>query len=95
MELFTGSNVSKRCDTCKMEFKNCMVKKNHYFLYHYHRDGGSGPSGQVPLNFLHRGRIRQYTINIDQHKNFYDFFDGSIVDDFIKSVYGCFFPHGN
>ena len=39
-ELFTPSNFSKRCESCKMEFKNCMVKKNHSFIYHYHQVGG-------------------------------------------------------
>lgn len=41
---------------------------------------------------LQWGTIKQYTKNLDQHKTFYDLFDESIVDEFIKSVYECFSP---
>ena len=55
----------KKCEGCKMKFKNCIVKKNPNF------------------------------INFDQHKNFYDFSNESIVDEFLKSVYGRFLPDGD
>lgn len=91
-ELFTPSNVSKRCDSCKIEFEDCMVKKNHNFIYHYYQVGESGTNSQLPMIVLQWGTIKQYTKNLDQHKTFYDLFDESIVDEFIKSVYERFSP---
>ena len=88
-ELFTPSTVSKRCDQCKMGFRNYMVKKNHNFIHHYGHVGGART--QLPMNVPHQRKIKQYTIHFDQHKNFYDFFDEGIVDKFLKSVYECFF----
>ena len=40
-ELFLPDNACKRCDECKIEFKNCRSKKNHNFLFHYHQTGGN------------------------------------------------------
>ena len=34
-------------------------------------------------------------INFDQHKNFYNLSDKSIVDEFLKPDYGCFLPDGD
>ena len=39
-QLFLPSNYSKKCDICNIEFKNCAVKKNNEFIYHYHQVGG-------------------------------------------------------
>ena len=46
------------------------------------------------MNVLHQGKIKQYKINFDQHKNFYDFFVEGIANKFIKSVYERFLPDG-
>ena len=81
-ELFLLDTISRGCDKCRMEFKNCKVKKNHNFMIHHHQVGGSITIGtnEPPMHLLEQGRIKQYTINFDQHKIFYDFFDESIVD---------------
>ena len=40
-DLFLPDNNLKNCDRCMMEFKNCRVKKNHMFLFHYNQAGGA------------------------------------------------------
>ena len=45
---------------------------------------------QLPINVLRRGPIMYYSINFQQHKKFYDFYQESVVDDFLNSVYGRF-----
>ena len=55
------------------------------FLFHYgeRQMGGRRPElSTLPLNVLKRGRITYYSINFEQHKNFYDFFNSSMVDVF-------------
>ena len=63
-ELFLPDNAFKRCNECKIEFKN--------FLFHYEQTGGSR-NQQLPLNILRMGPIIYYSINFQQHKNCYDF----------------------
>ena len=60
------------------------------FLFHYGQMDGNRENGQLPINSLRRGPITYYTISYDQHKNFYDFFNERIVDDFFSSVYNRF-----
>ena len=43
-------------------------------------------------NVLKRGTITYYSINFEQHKNFYDFFSSDILDSVIQSVYEKFTP---
>ena len=88
-ELFSPDNVSKRCDECKLEFKNSRLKKNHNFLLHYNQVRRRR-NQQLPINVLRRGPIFYYSINFDQHKNFHDFYNEKIVDDFLNSVYERF-----
>ena len=45
---------------------------------------------QLPVNVLRRGPIMHYTIQFQQHKNVQDFYQESVVDDFLNSVSGCF-----
>ena len=55
------------------------------FLFHYgeRQMGGRRPElSTLPLNVLKRGPITYYSINFEQHKNFYDFFNSSMVDVF-------------
>ena len=88
-ELFSPDSVSKQRDECKLEFKNCRLKKNHNFLLYYNQVGGRRTQ-QLPISVLRRGPIFYYSINFDQHKKFYDFYDEEIVDDFLNSVYERF-----
>ena len=56
--------------------------------------GGRRPElSSLPLNVLKRGRITYYSINFEQHKNFYDFFNSSMVDVFLDSIYEIFRPN--
>lgn len=38
-------------------------EKKDDFIHHYDQVGGNGASGQLPLNVLQGGKIKQYTIN--------------------------------
>ena len=91
-DLFKPDSIYKGCDICQIEFENSRAKKNHMFLFHYGQMGGNRGNGQLPVNILRRGLITYYTISYDQHKNFYDFFNERIVDDFLSSVYNKFNP---
>ena len=75
-----------------MEFKNCRLKKNHMFLFYYSQAGGSRLNQQLPINVLRRGSIKYFSINYNQHKNFYNIFQESVVDDFLEAVYARFTP---
>ena len=49
------------------------------FLFHYGKHqqlgGNRDPrNSTLPINVLKRGPITYYSINFNQHKNFYDFF---------------------
>ena len=45
--------------------------------------GGRRPGlSALPQNVLKRGPLTYYSINFEQHKNFYDFFNSSMVDVF-------------
>ena len=65
------------------------------FLFHYgkHRQiGGNRGTSTLPINVLKRGPITYYSINFDQHQNFYDFFSSGVVDAFLESVYETYHP---
>ena len=64
------------------------------FLFHYNQSEGSPMNQQVPLNVLKRCPITYFSENFNQHNNFYNFFEESIVDDFLGSVYARFVPAG-
>ena len=73
-----------------MELKGCRLRKKHMFLFHYYQPGGSPINQQLPLHVLKRGPITYFIVNFNQHNNFYNFFEESIVDDFLRSVYAFF-----
>ena len=58
------------------------------FLLHYNQMGGKRRNQQLPINILKRGSIKYFSINYNQHINFY--FQEQIADDFLDSVYGRF-----
>ena len=64
------------------------------FLFHYNQSGGGKMNQQLPLNVLKRGPITYFSVNFNQHKDFYNFFEESIVDDFLDAVYARFVPDG-
>ena len=63
------------------------------FLFHYNQMGGNRGNHQFPVNILRRDPIKYFTISYNQHKNFYNFFEEQIVDDFLNSVYARFEPN--
>ena len=66
------------------------------FLFHYgeRQMGGRRPGlSALPQNVLTRGPLTYYSINFEQHKNFYDFFNSSMVDVFLDSIYEIFRPN--
>ena len=54
------------------------------FLLHYNQMGGNRRNQQLPINILKRGSVKYFSINYNQHRNFYNFFQEQIADD---SVY--------
>ena len=89
-DLFTPDTNTKSCDICRIHFKNSRTRKNHMFLLHYNQVGGNRRNQQLPINILKRGPIKYFSINYNQHKNFYNFFQEQIADDFLDSVYRRF-----
>ena len=70
-----------------------MKKKNHMFLYHYNQRGGARQrSNDLPLNILKRGQITYYSVNFDQHKDYFDFHSTDMIDVFLDVVYHAFNP---
>ena len=66
--------------------------KKTMFLFHYGQMGSNRENRQLPINILKRRGITYYTISSDHHKNYYDFFNEQVVDDFLSSVYNRFNP---
>ena len=64
------------------------------FLFHYSQMGGSRTNQQLPINIFKRGPIKYFSINYNQHKNFYNFLGEQIVDDFLDSVHSRFVSDG-
>ena len=62
------------------------------FLFHHGQTGDNRGNRQLPINILRRGPIKYFTIGYDQHKNFYNFFEEQVVNDFLDSVYARFDP---
>ena len=91
-KLFPPDSSSKKCDECKIEFKNCRLKKNHDFLVHHQQTGGS-MNQQLQVNILRKGPVIYYSINFQQHIDFHNFYDEKIVDSFFDSVKGRFVPN--
>ena len=50
---------------------------------------------ELPLNILRRGQIVYYSVNFDQHKNYFDFFSTDMVHVFLDTVHNAFKPERN
>ena len=95
VELFKPDTVERKCRICCVKFDSARLKKKHMFLYHYGQQMGGSRNlraSDLPLNILKKGSITYYSVNFDQHKNFYDFYSSDIVDVFLDSVYQVFQP---
>ena len=64
------------------------------FLLHYNQMGGNRRNQQLPINALRRGPTTYFSMNYNQHKSFYKFFQEQIVDDFLEAVYSRFVSDG-
>ena len=84
-DLFSPNTNSKICHIHELELDNCRMKKNHTFLLHFNQSGGSRMN-QLPINILHRPPIKYFIITFEQHKNFYNFYEESVADDFLKDA---------
>ena len=62
------------------------------FLFHYNQAGARRMNQQLPINVLRQGPVKYFSINYTQHKNFYDFSQEGIVDNFLEAVYNRFIP---
>ena len=67
------------------------------FLYHYNQSGGARRQGanDLSLTISRRGQITYYSVNIDQHKDYFDFHSTDMVDVFLDIVYHAFNPQQN
>ena len=72
-DLFLPDNILKSCDIYMNEIKNCRVKKNHMFLFHYNLSGGSRMNQQLPVSVVTRDSVTYFSINYNDHKNFFFF----------------------
>lgn len=72
-------------------------KKKHVFLRHYRSPNLQqvGGSRNTYLNILRRGKIIEFSINFEQHKNHYNFFNAQVVPRFLDVVYQNFKPEPN
>ena len=69
------------------------MKKNHLFLFHYSKKQSGGRlqrAHDLLLNVLKRGAITHYSVNFNQHKDFYDFYSSNMVDVFLDNVHLAF-----
>ena len=93
------ATTDKKCRYCERVFLTPQQKKNHVFLRHYRRlpliqlEVGSGQGAF--LNILRRGKIVEFSINLEQHRDHYTFFDGDIVPRFLDVVHKNFVPEPN
>ena len=78
-DLFSPDNNLRSCDQFMMEFANGRLRKNHMFLFHYYQTGGNRTNQQLPVNFLRRAPVKYFSINFQQHRNNYDFFQEEIL----------------
>ena len=75
----------------KFNFKPEDKRKTIIFYFIENQQSGGTINQQGPVNVLRRGPLIYYSINYDQYKNFYDFYDeGKIVDRFFNSVKDLF-----
>ena len=62
-----------KCFRCMLKFSNSRKKKIHMFLVHFNQRGGArGDNLNLALNILKRYSTT-YSVNFDQHQNFYNF----------------------
>ena len=90
--LILWTENAKKC--CMMLNSNRMKKIT--FLYHYSQAGGArNRLNDLPVNVLRRGQIVYYSVNFDQHRNYYKFFSTDMIDTFLDAVYDTFKPERN
>ena len=94
--LFTA-DANKNCRYCGRVFADSNQKKKHVFLRHYRSPNLQqvGGSRNTYLNILRRGKIIEFSINFEQHKNHYNFFNAQVVPRFLDVVYQNFKPEPN
>ena len=92
--LSTSDTLDKKCKICRVNFDTARMAEKHMFLYHYGTKPhiGSARVSDLLLNINRRGPITYYSINFDQHKYFYNFCSGGLVETFLDSVYKVFHP---
>ena len=93
LDLFMPDTLDRKCKKCCLMLNSNRMKKNHMFLYHYNQQqmgGARQRANDLPLNILKRGQITYYSVNFDQHKDYYDFHSTDIVDIFLDVVYRAF-----
>ena len=95
-KLFTA-DANKNCRYCGRVFADSNQKKNMFFLRHYRSPNLQqvGGSRNTYLNILRRGNIIEFSINFEQHKNHYHFFNALVVPRFLGVVYQNFKPELN
>ena len=83
--LFEPNTIDKTFTMYRKTFDSARNKKKQI--------GGRGNNprmSDLPLNILRRPPLTYYSINFEQHKNFYDFFSTGAVDTFLQNVYQVF-----
>ena len=96
LDLFKPDTLDRKCKKCCLMLNSNRMKKNHMFLFHYNQAGGARKRlNDLPLNLLRREQIVYYSVNFDQHRNYYDFFSTDMIDIFLDTVHDAFKPERN
>ena len=89
-DLFKPDINHRGCDICKIDFKNSRTRKNHMFLLHYNQMGCNRRNPQLLINVLRKGPITYFSINYNQHKSFYNFFQEQLLTFWMLFIAGSF-----
>ena len=96
LDLFRTDSLDRKCKKCCMTLNSKRMKKKSHVLYHYSQAGGArNRLIDLPLNVLRRAQIVYYSVNFDQHRNYYNFLSTDMIDTFLGVVYDAFKPERN
>ena len=93
-QIKSSKSILKQCVRCSEFLTTEKHKSIHNFLKHY-EEGKSVPFEEKPIDIVKLHGLTIYSIEFQQHKVFYDFFNyEKCVDDFLKNVKYKFRPGG-
>ena len=89
-----NKTVLKRCVRCDEFLTTDKHKSVHYFLKHYDK-GKNIPFEDKPIDILRFTGLTIYSVELQKHKDFYNFLNSEeVADDFLRNVKYKFKPGG-